>query len=212
MDHLELINNFIESLPYLDKDEVPEDSCCAICLIPFEEIFEDVSIDKPLDGGVTQLPSCQHIFCRHDLVEWIRGMHGSCPTCRRTFISNIRPPSDSDGESSDGGEYIPNDEEDDEEDSYLVDTDGFTEADEFDVEMGEVDLDVYQSWQPSDIDDAVDDGSSEWGLTDGDSVSNSDGDISFESESVSVHSDTNIIIQEDEDDNRSVSSQNDENK
>lgn len=158
--------------------------------------------------------------------------HGSCPTCRRTFISNIRPPSDSDGESSDGGEYIPNDEEDDEEDSYLVDTDGFTEADEFDVEMGEVDLDVYQSWQPSDIDDAVDDGSSEWGLTDGDSVSNSDGDISFESESVSVHSgtyifllrcslrksyvgptpDTNIIIQEDEDDNRSVSSQNDENK
>lgn len=70
----------------------------------------------------------------------------------------------------------------------MVDTDGFTEADEFDVEMEEVDLDVYQNWEPSDIEDVADDGSSEWGLTDGDSFSNSDGDMSLESESASVHS------------------------
>ncbi len=94
---------------------------------------------------------------------------------------NIRPPSDSDGESSDGGEYIPNeeDEEEEEEDSYLLDTDGVTEPD---AEMEELDLSVYQNWEP---DDEMDDGSSEWGLTDGDSFS--DGEPSLESEEVSLH-------------------------
>ncbi|KAJ3869674.1 hypothetical protein EV359DRAFT_76472 [Lentinula novae-zelandiae] len=199
MDHLDLINDFIESLPSLVKDSVPEDLCCPICLVSFEDIFKDMSTEIPL-GGVTMLPSCRHIFCRNDLTQWIRNMHGSCPSCRRVFL-DIRPPSDSDGESSDGGEYLPNEEDEEDEDLYLLDTDDMVEADEFDFEMEEVDLDIYQNWEPSDVEDNIEDVSSEWGLTDGDSLSNSDCDISFESDSAPIHSDDNVIIQQDADTN-----------
>ncbi|KAF9075883.1 hypothetical protein BDP27DRAFT_1314667 [Rhodocollybia butyracea] len=202
MDHLQLINNFIETLPHLAKGHVPEDLSCPICLVSFEDIFNDVSTENSF-GGVTQLPSCKHIFCRNDLTEWIRKMHGSCPSCRRVFL-DVRPPSDSDGESSDGGEYIPNDDDDDEEDLYMVDTDGFTDPGELDVEMV-VDLDVYQTWEPSEVgDELFDDGASEWGLTDGDSLSNSDGDTSLGSEEASPDGDTGIVIQDSDDDNVDV--------
>lgn len=67
MDHLDLINDFIESLPSLVKDSVPEDLCCPICLVSFEDIFKDMSTEIPL-GGVTMLPSCRHIFCRNESV------------------------------------------------------------------------------------------------------------------------------------------------
>lgn len=70
MDHLELINNFIESLPYLEKDQVPEDLCCPICLVSFQDIFEDTSNDEKVDEGVTQLP-CLHTFCRKEYVFYL---------------------------------------------------------------------------------------------------------------------------------------------
>ncbi|KAJ4466498.1 hypothetical protein J3R30DRAFT_3586891 [Lentinula aciculospora] len=213
MEHLELINRFIESLPCLGQDSVAADICCPICLVSFEDIFKDAPAEKPLRGvrGVTMLPSCKHLFCRNDLTEWIRSMHGSCPSCRRVFL-NIRPPSDSDGESSDGGEYLPN-EEDEEEDSYMLDTDYFDDADEFDFEMEEVDLDMYRNWQRNDACDEIGDASSECSLTDGESLMNSDEEISFESDSASaVHGDGDIIIQKDEDDNFNADPFNDEEK
>jgi hypothetical protein len=68
--------------------------------------------------------------------------HGSCPTCRNTFLY-IRP-SESDDESSDGGEYIPNPDEFEEEDEDpFVDTDA--SADEFQTEYME--LDVDEIWE-----------------------------------------------------------------
>ncbi|KAJ3986922.1 hypothetical protein F5890DRAFT_1501268 [Lentinula detonsa] len=209
MNHLESIHDFIEALPYIDKHSVPEGVCCPICLVSFEDILEDASAEKPL-GGVTMLPSCQHTFCRNDLIEWIQGMHGSCPSCRHVFL-DIRPPSDSDSESSDGGEYFPNEEE--EEDPYMSDTDDFTEMDEFDFEMEEVDLDMYQNWEPSDIGDEIEDVSLEWGLTDGESFSNSDEEVSLESDPASLlQRDGNIVIRGDVDENLDVDSLNDEEK
>jgi hypothetical protein len=63
---------------------------------------------------------------------------------------DISPPSESDGESSDGGEYVPNTEEDDEEDSFYIDTDGFTDAEGFESEG--MDLDDFEAWEESCID------------------------------------------------------------
>uniref|UniRef100_A0A0W0FCN5 Uncharacterized protein n=1 Tax=Moniliophthora roreri TaxID=221103 RepID=A0A0W0FCN5_MONRR len=120
------------------------------------------------------------------LSEWIRGMHGNCPTCRRAFL-DICPLSESDGESSDGGEYLPNDDEDD-DDSLHIDTDGFTEADGF--ESDGMELDEFEDWEESynDTGDADFD-------TDGDSsMVRSDEAFGDQSEiddiSVSVHEDS----------------------
>lgn len=97
--------------------------------------------------------------------------HGSCPTCRHTFL-DIRPPSDSDDESSDGGEWIPDEHEEEEDDDAFLDTDGFTEAGEFDVEQMELDLEDIWDLEDNDMD---------WGLTDGESEPFSEGDMSSNS-------------------------------
>ncbi|KAJ7129738.1 hypothetical protein C8R44DRAFT_777545 [Mycena epipterygia] len=131
---------FIASLPLLSKDVLDTDDSCPICLTSFEALLADP------DCGVTKL-NCSHIFCRKDLLEWIRNLHGSCPTCRYEFLE-IHPPG-SDDESSDGGEYIPNDD-DDEEDFNIDTSDGFTDAD-FDGE--DMDLDSDDIWERSDGDE-----------------------------------------------------------
>ncbi|KAJ7937098.1 hypothetical protein B0H13DRAFT_2648995 [Mycena leptocephala] len=145
MAHLEAlsvedsISAFINSLPVLSKDDLDTDDSCPICLTSFYDIL---AADD--ECGVTRL-NC-HIFCRKDLVEWIRNLHGSCPTCRAEFL-DIHPPG-SDDESSDGGEYIPNDEDEDEEDGFIDTSDGFTEGD-FDAEDMDVDLED-DMWERSD--------------------------------------------------------------
>jgi hypothetical protein len=64
--------------------------------------------------------------------------HGSCPTCRHIFL-DIRPPSESDGESSDG-DYNYEDEEDVEEE---------LEVDEMDLDEDE-DMDGEEEWDDRD--------------------------------------------------------------
>ncbi|KAI0637999.1 hypothetical protein C8Q77DRAFT_1088849 [Trametes polyzona] len=124
--------------------------------------------------GVTKLVSCGHIFCRACLVEWIRGRHGSCPSCRNVF-SSIRPPSDSDNESSDG-DYVPGDDEEDDEDDGFFDSDGFMETEsvfddmdmEEDVEV-DADVDIDEEGDADLWDVEAGDASMEnWGLSDGD--------------------------------------------
>ncbi|KAJ7781285.1 hypothetical protein B0H16DRAFT_1710509 [Mycena metata] len=143
MDVDDRITAFISRLPFLSlgKDVDAEDSC-PICLTSFEALLQERNND--VDGeresnhaeseyGVTKLP-CSHIFCRKDLLEWIRNLHGSCPTCRDEFL-DIHPPG-SDDESSDGGEYIPEDDED--EDDVFNTSDGFTDTDfDMDVDLEE---------------------------------------------------------------------------
>ncbi|KAF8974310.1 hypothetical protein BDZ97DRAFT_1772899 [Flammula alnicola] len=156
------IRALLESLPVLTKDMmagVGLEEPCPICLTPFLTVFEeaegegvqrqeDIAEEAVVEFlGVTKLVGCGHVFCRRDLTEWIRSQHGSCPTCRHTFL-NIRPPSESDDESSDGGEYIPNpdDFEDEDEDAFL-DVDGFTDTDADDFPVEGMDLDFDDLWE-----------------------------------------------------------------
>ncbi|KAJ7095337.1 hypothetical protein B0H15DRAFT_829065 [Mycena belliarum] len=136
------ISPFISSLPSLSKDELDSSDCCPICLTPFEALLSDEppSASRSEEYGVTKL-SCGHVFCRKDLLEWIRTLHGSCPTCRDLFL-DIHPPG-SDDESSDGGEYVPDDDDDDEQDAFNT-SDGFTDGD------SEMDLDPDDIWERSD--------------------------------------------------------------
>ncbi|KAK7049567.1 hypothetical protein VNI00_005598 [Paramarasmius palmivorus] len=185
-DNQQLVAQFIDTLPSLDAEQVTSEECCPICLISFQDLLDEKQTNSNDPWiGITQLATCKHIFCKKDLVEWIRGLHGNCPTCRRAFL-DISPPSESDGESSDGGEYVPNTEDDDEEDSFYIDTDGFTDAEGFESEG--MDLDDFEAWEEGCIDaeDVEFD-------TDGDSsMVHSDeafGDSEIDDIAVSVHED-----------------------
>lgn len=54
--------------------------------------------------------------------------HGTCPSCRHPF-ADLTPPSDSDAESSDGGEYLPGAEDEDEDVDIWDDHDFSSEID-----------------------------------------------------------------------------------
>lgn len=90
-------------------------------------------------------------------------MHGTCPTCRHPFL-DIQPPSDSDDESSDGGEYLPD----------QLDIDAFTDADDFDPEEYERELQLMALDEDEDSDDSaylnLYRSFSEEGVTDSDSL------------------------------------------
>ncbi|KAH7887798.1 hypothetical protein F5I97DRAFT_1926207 [Phlebopus sp. FC_14] len=155
---LRRVQDAVDDLPILDRDRVPKDESCAICLTPFSSIL---SVEIPydtlgnLESGVTKIIGCGHMFCRKDLTEWIRSCHGSCPTCRHPFL-DIQPLSESDAESSDG-DYVPEDEEEEEEEE-----DDFA-GDDFEEEFGldEMDVDFDDIW-----DDSEYDGDCEWADSD----------------------------------------------
>jgi len=118
------INALVESLPVLASEDILDiEDSCPICLMSFSSLVSDANIGE----GVTKLVACNHIFCRKDLTRWILSLHGNCPTCRHKFL-DVQLPSESDDESSDGGEYIP-DVDFDEDDDGFVDTDGFSDVD-----------------------------------------------------------------------------------
>ncbi|KAF8076336.1 hypothetical protein FPV67DRAFT_1776870 [Lyophyllum atratum] len=190
-DTSDLIRLTIDSLPTLTSQDLPDtEDSCPICLTAFSSIF----LDTDPDAGVTKLVACNHIFCRKDLAQWIMSLHGNCPTCRHVFL-DIRPPSESDDESSDGGEYQPEDdydlENDFEDDEGFIDTsDGFSDA--FDYLAEDMEMDAEEEWGDevtdvdADMEDAIDDMEDEaaWGLTDGESSYMSEGadDAALESE------------------------------
>ncbi|RPD80671.1 hypothetical protein L226DRAFT_116675 [Lentinus tigrinus ALCF2SS1-7] len=180
----ERIELAINRLPILVKEEIPLEDSCPICINPFEAVLEgkaheglgeaspgESDVDEL--AGVTKLVGCGHIFCRACLVEWIRGRHGTCPSCRNVF-SSIKPPSDSDVESSDG-DYVPGDDEDEDDDAFFdTDSEAFMETDSaFD------DMDVEEDLEPEedmeeDVDleeweaQAANTSMENWGLSDGD--------------------------------------------
>ncbi|KAI9001385.1 hypothetical protein BD414DRAFT_533131 [Trametes punicea] len=180
----ERIQLAISQLPLLAKEDIPLQDSCPICLNSFDAIVEgksttdEVGREPPESAdelaGVTKLVACGHVFCRACLVEWIKGRHGSCPSCRHVF-SSIQPPSDSDNESSDG-DYVPGDDEEDDEDDGFFDSDGFMETEsvfddmaiEEDIEVNtDIDMDEdvdVELWE----DDAADASMENWGLSDGD--------------------------------------------
>lgn len=73
MTTLERIAQVIHRLPTLNKEEVPEEDSCPICLMSFSSIAEgSVQNDGDLEmcgqevqlRGVTKLEGCGHVFCR----------------------------------------------------------------------------------------------------------------------------------------------------
>jgi len=155
----------IESLPFLSKDVLNTDDSCPICLTSFEALLADAaSEDNNDERGVTKL-NCSHIFCRKDLLEWIRNLHGSCPTCRSEFL-DIHPPGSDDEFSSDGGEYMPGSDDETEEEDGFLDTSEFTDPD-FDMDIDSDDIWDHQSdgdemhisadVEPSSEDNSIDD-------------------------------------------------------
>ncbi|KAJ7068250.1 hypothetical protein C8F01DRAFT_1364632 [Mycena amicta] len=113
----EAITAFWTALPRLQAADLDLQDNCPICFSDFDALL--------LECGVSKLP-CGHIFCLKDLRQWIRNMHGNCPTCRDVFL-DIRPPASDD--ESDGGEYIPNDEDEEEEDSFAFTSDMESDGD-----------------------------------------------------------------------------------
>ncbi|KAI0068749.1 hypothetical protein BV25DRAFT_1817662 [Artomyces pyxidatus] len=185
-----VVTRALAGLPKLAAHQIPSlDDSCPICLLPFRDIFENAksSAQENFNQGVTKIAACGHIFCVEDLSEWIRGRHGTCPACRHEFLPELRPV-DSDVESSDGGEYVPTE--------YDADSDFDTDYDEgsdgIDLETMDVDAEPSDDVAPWTNSDEVEvasvyrsdsewwdvDGEQEWGLTDGDSMSASEGELS----------------------------------
>ncbi|KIP07680.1 hypothetical protein PHLGIDRAFT_117858 [Phlebiopsis gigantea 11061_1 CR5-6] len=171
------IERAIQKLPTLAAADVPKDDSCPICLVPFSGILsgEAPPPESKELAGVTKLGGCGHVFCRLDLIEWIRGRHGTCPTCRHSFL-DVKPVSESDYESSDE-DYIPGE-------------DDFDEDEDIEFEFTDNESDFNLELDPRALQDFVDalahlagedevDGDSmrNWGLSDGDSIS--DEDLSF---------------------------------
>ncbi|KAF5387818.1 hypothetical protein D9615_000370 [Tricholomella constricta] len=205
------ISTLIDSLPALTAQDLPDiEDTCPICLTSFSSIF----LDADPETGVTKLVACNHIFCRKESSHTVDpesggaqstldrfelltfSQHGNCPTCRHTFL-DIRPPSESDEESSDGGEYIPDerDEEFEDEDDGFIDTDGFSDAVDYLAE--DMETDAATEWEDGETDvdvdmvDTVDemDDESVWGLTDGETSYNLEraDDVALESEDGGVN-------------------------
>ncbi|PAV20905.1 zinc C3HC4 type (RING finger) [Pyrrhoderma noxium] len=121
-------HKLLQDLPDFEPSDNIEDNC-GICLLSFADIIEDNKkamneelrrhagpssevLETPFTGtGIVKLPDCGHIFCRKDLKEWVASFHGTCPACRQEFFSFTNF-DEIMSESSDGGEYIPEDDED----------------------------------------------------------------------------------------------------
>ncbi|KAI0824739.1 hypothetical protein BC628DRAFT_1495936 [Trametes gibbosa] len=177
----ERIELAISRLSILQAAEVSLEDACPICLSSFGSVpdgnaAEDSDAATP-DADevavVTRLEGCGHVFCRPCMIEWIRSLHGSCPSCRKLF-SSLEPPTDqTDNESSDG-DYVPGDDEDEEdEDDDIFFDDEDDEDDDIDMDidepffmLGDVapnELVVVGAWESESDDEDMDN----WGLSDG---------------------------------------------
>jgi len=99
----EQIESITEKLPRLTEADLErlghKDGSCSICLNSFLACLAEEEIayamDSPAqpveDRGVTHLAeTCGHVFCRKDLLSWIRDRNSACPLCRaRLFESSL---------------------------------------------------------------------------------------------------------------------------
>ncbi|KZS98020.1 hypothetical protein SISNIDRAFT_449643 [Sistotremastrum niveocremeum HHB9708] len=94
------IDDLIATLPHLSEKDLSgldlTEVTCPICYVPFASILAEEEYSLAMDNspavvpeelGVTKLDrSCGHIYCRKDIIKWMRGANGSCPTCRQPFL------------------------------------------------------------------------------------------------------------------------------
>jgi len=96
-DQIEAIAERLPRLTEADLDRLGQrDSSCSICLNTFLACIaqEEMAyvMDSPAqpveDLGVTRLAdTCEHVFCRKDLLAWIRDRNITCPICRTRLIT-----------------------------------------------------------------------------------------------------------------------------
>jgi hypothetical protein len=114
--------------------------------------------------NVCQQYTVPHLQCIPSLVEWISGyvclelmlfvtvrlrlnkQHGTCPACRHLFL-DITPPTESDDESSDGGEWLPSSNED--ESDIDIWSEISSEASELNEEVQDDSLDIEGHHTPN---------------------------------------------------------------
>jgi len=95
------MDSVIKKLPRLTEADLERlghrDSSCSICLNSFLASLAEEEVayvmDSPAqpieDLGVTRLfDTCGHIFCRRDLLTWIRDRNPACPICRTRLINS----------------------------------------------------------------------------------------------------------------------------
>jgi hypothetical protein len=93
------IQSIVEKLPRLTESDLENlghrDSSCSICMNTFLASLAEEETARAMDSpaqhaedlGVTRLiDTCGHVFCRKDLLSWIRDGNASCPLCRTLFI------------------------------------------------------------------------------------------------------------------------------
>jgi len=93
------IQRIIEKLPRLTESDLENlghrDSSCSICMNTFLASLAEEEMARAMDSpaqpaedlGATRLiDTCGHVFCRKDLLSWIRDGNASCPLCRTLFI------------------------------------------------------------------------------------------------------------------------------
>ncbi|KAI0068691.1 hypothetical protein BV25DRAFT_1791421, partial [Artomyces pyxidatus] len=116
------IQQVIDSLPRLTEEQLDElgqhESSCPICMNTLLAAIAEEELALVMDSpahpveilGVTRLAqTCGHVFCRKDILTWIRDGHPSCPLCRTAFIK----PTSTEGQSSpSGGAEAPPEDDD----------------------------------------------------------------------------------------------------
>ncbi|KAN0132663.1 RING-type domain containing protein [Lactarius tabidus] len=93
------IQSIVEKLPRLTESDLEnlghDDSSCSICMNTFRASLAEEEMAQAMESpaqpaeelGVTRLiDTCGHVFCRKDLLLWIRDRNASCPLCRTLFI------------------------------------------------------------------------------------------------------------------------------
>ncbi|THH10218.1 hypothetical protein EW145_g1450, partial [Phellinidium pouzarii] len=178
------------ALPLLAHADVLSDDACPICLVSFNTILDEhVAAEgakpecasvQPVSStssegeltGLVKLVGCGHIFCRRDVAEWIESQHGSCPTCRRTFF-RFTPIEEIEYDLSDGGEYVPG--EDDDDDDAFTDNSDFPSSDidsdveaDFIAHTSQTNRIFASEYASSDFQVYTDDGDNEMGEDDRD--------------------------------------------
>ncbi|KLO14934.1 hypothetical protein SCHPADRAFT_286338 [Schizopora paradoxa] len=231
---LNAARRFLHELPSLKPEDVPEDEYCPVCFLTFKSLIEEQkeleskqegtsntaqSSEPPASAGdlvgIVKLTGCGHIFCRRDISEWVESLHGSCPTCRNVFFQ-FTPVNEADYESSDGGEYVPG-EDIDEEELEDDDDDMFTE-DGIPSSDADFDLSGYNAENmpdsimddSNDVEESDSSMSTNVGLTDGeDTVSSEYASSEFGDLDDDAYAGDVSMFSEAEDDNDIVSNQGD---
>ncbi|XP_006460067.1 hypothetical protein AGABI2DRAFT_191833 [Agaricus bisporus var. bisporus H97] len=96
----EHIVTLLEALPAVSEKELEKlghtDSACSICMQPLLAILAEEETASAMESpaiysgelGVTRLSQpwqCGHIFCRRDIVKWIKTGKQTCPMCRKSL-------------------------------------------------------------------------------------------------------------------------------